>query len=419
MAKVQTITNQFIEMDEITSFSIMGDPGCDGLGAEILSVYEKALDGSQGQFSVVIGDLVPKGEERFYAQTNKLIEQTAKAPVYMMRGNHDTGEYEKKYGPADYAIFDSRLLLVMLDDSKRCFAEKGLEVLRRALNEYARDHVVIMMHIPPPNDRCGNHVSPEEWKKVKEIIDASPCAGRVDCLIAGHVHSYFETETDGMSLVVTGGAGARPEEVETVAVMPPNHYVEFRFDGSVLTHERVDISAAVRPMENGRLRGMISGAFAGECMTYVRYLIYSREAAEKGMKNLAEMFAAFAEAEFIHAENLYAVSGRMGSLEEAVSESLENELAESREIYPASAAYAAESGEGLAEAAFDDAAKAEEKHAEILAAAKVALQEGSADIAAETYYTCVSCGKTMTGPDKPKRCPVCGAPADRIIPLSF
>lgn len=225
---IQKIDRMVVELEDFQSFSIMGDPGCDGLGAEIMSVFLDILyNARETDFSLVLGDMVPFGSKIFYANASDFINMSAGIPVFMLRGNHDTVFYGDYFGNTDYAIADGRTLIVVLDDAERRVSEKSLELLRYALEKYPRPNIILSMHIPPPNRVSSNSLNPEEWKKITGAF--AGCGRGPAYILAGHVHSYFEDTLDGATLVMTGGAGARIEDVPGVP-KPYYHWVKMYYD---------------------------------------------------------------------------------------------------------------------------------------------------------------------------------------------
>lgn len=206
--RIQIITDPIVSVPTLSSFTVLGDPGCDGLGAEVLSLYAQGLASAQGSLILVAGDLVPEGYEHFYRQTDALIERTAPVPVYLLRGNHDTGAYNTHYGLSAYAVHDESTLLVVLDNSLNAFTPESLALLERAAGSVPCKDLILAMHIPPPNRFTMKAVPLSEWDKVRTVLKRTGAADKLRYTIAGHVHSYFEDSLDGGVTVVTGGAGA-------------------------------------------------------------------------------------------------------------------------------------------------------------------------------------------------------------------
>jgi rubrerythrin len=270
------------------------------------------------------------------------------------------------------------------------------------------------MHIPPPNGVSGNSISPEEWQKVTALF--APCRDRLRYIICGHLHSYFEDVLEGTRLIVSGGAGARIEEERGVET-PYNHVVDFFYDGQgVLSHKKRDIRPGKEACDDPKIKTMLFNAFSQECMAHVRYKLYAEDAEKRGMKNTARLFRAAADSEWYHAKNFFYTMPGMQEPLPAVEESSENERREVDEIYRECLDYAREQRLGLPAYAFADALMAEKTHLRLFRSACEQL-ETRQDIAGGSYYTCSSCGYTFSGTEHPENCPVCGAPADKIIPL--
>ena len=248
----------------LKSFSFIGDPGCDGLGAEIMSIFHLALSNSSGDIVLIGGDVVPNGTKHFYEIVSEIIEGATEKPVYVLCGNHDTAFYEQYFGEKDYYICSDDLLLIVLDNSKRVFSEHTLELLSQALSKDTRDNIVITFHIPPPNSVTGNSVSREEWDKVRNIV--APYQSRVKYYLCSHIHSYFEDTVDGIKLIASGGGGARIEEISGIET-PYNHWVEFYFDNDgLLRYERKDVSlTALSRSVSAEVRNALIDAFNNEC----------------------------------------------------------------------------------------------------------------------------------------------------------
>ena len=89
---------------DMRSFSFIGDPGCDGLGAEIMTIFNLALGRATGNAVLIGGDIVPNGTKHFYENVMEMIDNSVRKPVFMLRGNHDADDYayETFFGEKDY-----------------------------------------------------------------------------------------------------------------------------------------------------------------------------------------------------------------------------------------------------------------------------------------------------------------------------
>ena len=407
---MEKVEKEAIAINPINGFTFIGDPGCDGLGVEIMSIFNAACHEAAGDFLLIGGDIVPNGTNRFYESVIAMADAAINKPVYMLAGNHDTLNYEAFFGRKNYFLYNSNLLIVVLDNSKRMFSQESLDLLRRALI-YERDNIVIAFHIPPPNMFIKNSVSMEEWEKILNII--SPVQKKVKYILCGHIHSYFEDNVNGIKLIATGGGGARIEEVHDVE-KPYYHFVEFTFDSSgQLQHKYKPVSFSKACNIAVPVRDALERAFVGECQAYMRYRLYAEDALKSNKPGLAKLFLAASDSEFYHARNFYYAMNKFKSSSEAVSESVINEGEEVNVTYLDGLNMSQHHGAGLAAYAFEDARSAEVIHLRLFEEAEQILSIAS-DIPEKQYFTCTSCGYTITDINKITACPVCGAPLDKI-----
>lgn len=411
---------ELVTLDRLECFSVIGDPGCDGLGAATMSIMAKALTAAANDdFAVIAGDIVPTGSRILYENVREFINQVATVPVYTLCGNHDTEFFDEFFGRRNYAIAGPEVLLIMLDNSRREFSVATLEFCRSVLERQEQSQVVIMFHIPPPNSQTGNSVSPEAWEKLRMVY--LPHRRRIKYLVCGHVHSFFEDRIDGIPLVVTGGGGARIESVnrqideKSVA----NHVIRFVMDRrKKLSYEYFSLNEVVYDREAGDplLKEYLDTAFTNECVAHFRYRLYAEDAERQGRPKLARLFRALSDSEYYHARNHYYVMGRQKPLDEYLADSIGRETFETETMYRDDTDYAQKHGHGLARYTFFDALEAEKVHLRLLR--EFHGREDEEVTVPSGYYTCSSCGYTFNTESPPKRCPVCGAPADKIFPVT-
>jgi rubrerythrin len=156
----------------------------------------------------------------------------------------------------------------------------------------------------------------------------------------------------------------------------------------------------------------LQAAFAGESQAHMRYLIFSDKAEKEGKANVARLFKAVAFAEQVHATNHYKNLDGIGSTADNLQVAIDGETYEVEEMYPAFKAVAELQGEAGAVRSTTWALEAEKIHAKLYGQAKSAV-EGGQDLDVDEIYICELCGWTGTG-EKPDRCPICGAKAERI-----
>ena len=410
-----------IHMDRIREINLVGDPGCDGLGAGIMTTFAKALDSPGADLTLIIGDMVPYGSKKIYSNISEFINSYDSGPVYCLKGNHDTRYYDEFFGSPNYAISSPELLLIVLDNAARRFTPEALSFCRKALEEAAdkADNIVLAFHYPPPNPIATNSVNPPQWKELQEIY--APFRDKLRYFIAGHVHTLVETECEGYPVLVSGGGGARIEALNPERKDSERHHRIRLYlnDRGTLSHEVVflDELRYERELEDDTTRGNLEESLNGEIKAHFKYGMMAFKAKQEGRPALAELFNTLAESEFYHALNHYEVLGLSAPFAKEIEKAIRDEAHEIETMYPAYSAYAKERGQSLARYTFEDAMNAEAVHKGMLERAREELKEKQ-DISEKSYYVCSSCGYTFElepQTDPPRRCPVCGAPQDKIL----
>lgn len=162
----------------------------------------------------------------------------------------------------------------------------------------------------------------------------------------------------------------------------------------------------------GNTNENLQEAFAGESQANRKYLFFAEKADESGLKQVARLFRAAAEAETVHARNHLKVLGEIKSAKENLESAAGGEQYEFTEMYPNFIKQAKEEGNSQAERSFDLANKVEQVHHEYFQAALKKIESGET-FAEKPYYVCQVCGNTVEG-EAPERCPICGAPRSQF-----
>lgn len=407
--RMQKVQDSIIYLPDVHSIGVIGDPGCEGLGTYNMKVYAGTLEESaKDDITLIVGDLVPIGNEHYYEAITSLTEGIAGNDVYVLRGNHDTGTYEDYFGKKNYALMMEKFAVIVLDNAMRTFEEEGLKLLREVLAMEEVCQAVIAFHIPVPNHFIRNSVSEEEFARLKAAY--GPWKEKVAYLLCGHVHSRFIDEVDGIPLICTGGGGAMIEDVsdEIRACDVEHHMIHFYEKDGKLSYQVNDLSENCyeREQKDQILREKLKETVAGELMAHLKYLTFADRARRRGVHRVANLFEALAASEYYHARNFYSVIERPAAFNRSVETFVPGEKFEYERLYAMMEAYADQEQAPLAKQAFSGAAAAEKVHAKLL--------KEAADLdgfAKETIYVCPICGYVMAGDSIPDRCPVCGGPS--------
>lgn len=416
------VNEKIIRIPEINSIGVIGDPGCDGLGTYNMKVYCGALETcADADLIFVVGDLVPTGTDFFYKTISDLTDAVSQKPVLVLRGNHDTGSYDKYFGRSEYAILAGDVAIIVLDNAARKFNDEGLKLAKEvlAMNEVKR--AIITFHIPLPNNFTGNSVSAEEFEKLKNAYSNNK--EKVKCFLCGHVHSRFSDIVDGVPFLCTGGGGAAIEDVsENIKAGDVNHHIvriemnassetsralgETSNCGMRFAFEDLPRGFFMREVKDKILRERLEESVKNEMMAHLQYEIFAERAKRRGLLQIADMFEALASSEYHHARNFYALLNDEYLFGSKIDKFVATEKFEHDYIYKMTEDYAAEHGHLLAKQAYYGAATAENTHAKLIEAI------GDMNSFKGTkYYVCPTCGNLMTKDDLSDRCVVCGCPS--------
>ncbi len=198
-------------------------------------------------FAVHTGDLVAYGMndsewDRFFEIEHTLL---ASVPLFPSLGNHDAND--KRYfdafvlpGNERWYAFDwgnARIICLQIDAIVP-FGTQSEQVLwlESTLAANTQEWVIVVFHIPPydalPEDSMGYAVR----------VNVVPLLERygVDLVVSGHNHNYQRSLVNGITYIVTGGAGGElvyidGPDPDTEAYYNGHHFVEFTIHGSSLT----------------------------------------------------------------------------------------------------------------------------------------------------------------------------------------
>lgn len=151
-------------------------------------------------------------------------------------------------------------------------------------------------------------------------------------------------------------------------------------------------------------------AFAGESQARNKYLAFAKKAEEEGLPQVARLFRAAAQAEFVHAQNHFRAMEEIKSTAENLQAAINGENYEVVSMYPPFINDAKAEGQKRALNSFTYAWQVEQCHEELYreALANLGKEEESFE-----YYVCPVCGSTHPR-NAPDKCPVCGTPGSRF-----
>jgi len=152
----------------------------------------------------------------------------------------------------------------------------------------------------------------------------------------------------------------------------------------------------------------LKAAFAGESQANRKYLFFADKAEEEGLRQVARLFRAAADAETVHARAHLRVLGGVRSTRENLQAAIDGEGYEFTKMYPEFIKQAEAEGNLAAKRSFELANQVEKIHHELYSKVFAAVRDGKS-LAEQAVYVCQVCGMTVEG-EAPDKCPVCGSP---------
>jgi hypothetical protein len=202
-------------------FAVMGDTK-NGLGTFHRII--KDINGEKLLFAIDVGDLVSDGEKEKYRIFYNGIKKS-EVPFLVAIGNHDIREggranYFDIFGHFYYAFSYGNSLFIVLDDANEEYIDKQqMEFLENELKGDFR-HKFVFLHVPPFDPRSyvldvpkiiHKDIKPEhclaDKENAKQFMDLASKYS-VTAVFASHIHGYFKEIRDGVTYIITGGAGA-------------------------------------------------------------------------------------------------------------------------------------------------------------------------------------------------------------------
>ncbi|RLB06700.1 MAG: hypothetical protein DRG50_04940 [Deltaproteobacteria bacterium] len=170
-------------------------------------------------FAVIVGDFVPRNrEDRYRFFFRELAQLKGRTPIFFVPGNHDICDdsgrsdlenFHKYCGPDQYWFTWGDAAFVVLNDARSTITEEQFLWLKNILLRLTEssNHIFLFMHVPsfdPRQDK--SYCLP---KGVGEKFMALMEEFGVDYVFCSHIHCYFREVINGVTYIITGGAGAR------------------------------------------------------------------------------------------------------------------------------------------------------------------------------------------------------------------
>jgi predicted phosphodiesterase len=220
------------------TFDVVGDSG--NSAALFTQVLAKVTT-DHPAFLVHTGDVVANGNVYDWQDWKPLLAGF-KVPFYSVPGNHDSADstlklyleytgvpgehYALECGQAHLAFVDSHLGQVSADE---------LAWLSQDLAATSQPLKIVVVHHPPFDPLGGDHVMAQGSDAFMTLMAERD----VRYVFTGHIHAYRTAQRDGVTYVITGGAGS-PLDGDA-AQGGYHHYLRVAVHGAELSWEVVKL----------------------------------------------------------------------------------------------------------------------------------------------------------------------------------
>jgi 3',5'-cyclic AMP phosphodiesterase CpdA len=166
-------------------------------------------------FAIDLGDLVETGSVENFRTFFEQVRQNLRLPLLTVLGNHDLEKdhgarlYRRIFGPDHYAFqIKGNYFIVVNDVENYKIGEPQWRWLEEELKKsQAYKTRLVFLHTPLFDPRGGdNHhaLSEDTGRRLATLFRRY----HVTHVFAGHIHSYFSGNWDGVPYTITAGAGA-------------------------------------------------------------------------------------------------------------------------------------------------------------------------------------------------------------------
>ena len=210
---LRRVDKEEVLLDNVSEIIVIGDPGCtrfDDHSKRVLGeIFAKRADAF-----IVLGDMVYRGGADELNDFISFCNAASRAPVFTLCGNHDLPGYPALFGKSTYALIAGAFVFLFIDNVTDWdhFSRKDLEFIEQKLDKYPDKKFIILFHIPPPTDLSSNCMKDRKWGELRAVLDAHK--DRIECLMCGHIHGFRDHVIDGYRVFITGGGGAKLQDLE-------------------------------------------------------------------------------------------------------------------------------------------------------------------------------------------------------------
>lgn len=237
------------------TFAVVGD---NRSGDEIYRKVVGMIMARKPDFVVNVGDLIPRPGSAIDWKRFWELSAPVTVPYFQTVGNHDVSNrkseeiYKEQVDlPGNelyYSFSCGDSLFVVLDtsiigQSRRISGEQS-DWLKNLLESANKRHKFVFLHHPMYSGEIlfewGLDSHPEERDRLRDLL----VKNKVDAVFAGHLHLYRRKTINGITQIITGGAGAPLIATEENGGF--FHFILMTVKGDTASGEVIDLNGDVR-----------------------------------------------------------------------------------------------------------------------------------------------------------------------------
>jgi len=196
----------------------------------------RVLDEFRPRFAVSLGDLATQAARPAYARVRKLLREIS-VPLAVTPGNHDVvarerydaAHFHALFGPDNLAFRIGSTGFILLNNAWGSVREEQFLWLEKTLREDSPPFRLIFCHKPLFDPRENEYYAMEDREHAERLHELFR-AHSVTAVFSGHIHSLSSHARDGVTYLISGGAGSRPVNDDA-----PHHYFWVDANRSSLT----------------------------------------------------------------------------------------------------------------------------------------------------------------------------------------
>ena len=193
-----------------------------------------------------------------YRQYTKMVSfiENLDIPVIFTIGNHDSSHRGRRFralfGPLDFYFDTGSYRFIFLDcnyerinpdfielpqepaqyDYLHGFDLDQISALDAIINKTGHNFIVV--HMPPALDAFKHHSFTRNSRSFIDVM--KKYSGHIEGVFSGHIHGYGEVVEDGVTYIVSGGAGKRLHDARK-GITSKFNYILVSVSGNTVTHQ--------------------------------------------------------------------------------------------------------------------------------------------------------------------------------------